>query len=91
MGDKVMYDLWKWLFNFSRRKFKEEHLKVHKNDIKCPNCNEWYSISGIDHQHTYADAGDWGAATLCGKCGHLSYWNLVAFPFPVLCDENGDV
>lgn len=85
----MMYDLWKWLFNFSRKKFKEEHLKTYHNDIRCPNCREWFSISGIDHKHEYVSEPEWGVEVMCGKCKHLSYWNLVAFPIPVLSNENG--
>ena len=86
MNRKFYSKLYKW----SKKKYREKHLDIHYNDIKCPNCKEWFSISGIENKHSYLHPQpDFGSHVKCGQCGHDSYWNLVAFPFPVSCDENG--
>lgn len=85
-----MIKLWKWLYKLSKRKVREGHLSKYHADIKCPNCKEWFSITGIDHEHK-VDLKEFGSACTCGNCGHLSYWNQVAFPFPALCDKDGNI
>lgn len=85
-----MYKFWKWLFKLSRDRFKEAHLDRHKNDIKCPNCNEWFSISGVDYKHEHLDPiNDECSTVKCGKCKHISNWNLCVAPCPILADERG--
>lgn len=84
-----MIKFWKWLFNFSRKKFMEEHLKIHHNDIKCINCHEWYSISGIDHKHEVVNDTDWGCSVRCGKCKKVSHYNLAIAPVAIRCNEKG--
>lgn len=84
-----MYKLWKWLFIKARSNFRSAHLNVYHNDIKCENCKNWFSISGIDHNHSY-DNKDFGYSVTCGQCGHMSHWNCVAFPFPARCNESGE-
>lgn len=76
------------IYLWAKGKIKEEHLKKHKNDIKCENCNEWYSVSGVEYKHEIGSF-DYGYFTVCGKCGEKSYWNTVAAPVALLCDKNG--
>lgn len=85
-----MIRLWKWLFELSRKKYKKAHLDKYHNDIKCPYCKEWFSISGIDHKHSTVSKPEWGFHVKCGKCEHESYWNAVAFPFLALANYRGD-
>lgn len=85
-----MIKLWKWLYKLSKRNVRNEHLDKYHVDIKCPNCKEWFSITGIDHEHK-ADLKEFGSAYTCGKCEHLSYWNQEVFPFPALCDKDGNI
>ena len=79
---------WKWLLLLSKRKVKERHLRKVGNDIKCPHCNEWFSISGVEFKHKHFDEV-FGSCAECGKCEQISYWNLVAAPMPLLCDSQG--
>ncbi len=81
--------LFKNIYLWVRKAIKKQHLAVHRNDIKCNNCNEWLSISGIRFSHNYK-SHDWGYQVKCGQCGHVSYWNCDYAPFPVRCDENGN-
>jgi len=84
---KKLYTL---LYRWSRQKVRTHSLKKHGCDIKCPNCNEWFSVSGIDWKHEHVSEPDWGFHVRCGKCGHESYWNAVAAPILMLCDESGN-
>ena len=73
-----------WIYN----KVRKAHLAKYKNDIKCTNCNEWYSISGLKYKHEYKSL-DFGYSATCGQCGKTTYWNTQIAPVPFLCDENG--
>ena len=85
-----MYDeFWKWLYKLSKRKVKEAHLKTVGSDIKCPNCKQWFSVSGVEHKHSHMSEPEFGFHIKCGACGHESYWNAVAAPVLLRCDENG--
>jgi hypothetical protein len=64
-------------------------MDTHHNDIKCVNCNEWYSISGVLYNHTLVDT-TFGVKTVCGQCEHASYWNLDVAPVAILCDNRGN-
>ena len=57
-------------------------------DIKCDNCNEWFGVSALKYTHKYAEDTPFGCASVCGQCGHKSYWRLDA-PVPIRCDEQG--
>lgn len=80
---------WKWLHKISKQKVKEQHLNKYHNDIKCPNCKEWFSISGVENKHECLSKPDFGFHVKCGKCSHQSYWNAVAAPVLLRCDEKG--
>lgn len=82
--------LWEWVFKKAREQYREAHMDKYKNDIKCPHCNEWFSVSGIDYKHEHVDEPDFGFHVKCGKCQGESYWNAVAFPFLALCNEKGN-
>ena len=85
-----MRKFWESVFKFSRKKYREEHMNKYHIDIKCPNCNEWFSITTIDYEYERVAEYEWGDSCKCGKCGYISHWNLCAFPFPALSDENGN-
>ena len=85
MKDRVFKIIYLWV----RKAIKNRHLAARHNDIKCANCKEWFSISGIRFNHEY-ERHDWGYQVKCGQCGHVSYWNCECAPFPVQCDENGE-
>ena len=76
------------IYLWSKSKIKENHLKHHKTDIKCPNCDEWYSVSGVEYNHKI-ETVEYGYSTICGQCGTKSYWNTEAAPVLILCDEDG--
>lgn len=79
-----------WLMKFSKKKFREAHLDEYKNDIKCSGCNEWFSVTGTEHKHTYiGEQPSFGIRVKCGNCGHVSYWNLEIAPVAIECDKDG--
>ena len=91
---RLKYKIFKWLFIYSKNKIKESHLSLYHNDIKCDFCNEWFSISGVEYQHTYFDAnyGDIEVyGTECGKCHNTSYWRYDIAPVAIRCDNHGDI
>lgn len=56
-------------------------------DRKCVNCKTWENQleqGWIDEQ-----VKEGVYKTSCPKCGHTSYWNYIAAPLPLLCDEEG--
>ena len=77
------------IYLWSKKKIEKDHLKNHKCDIKCNKCKEWYSVSGVEFKHQIKSL-DFGYSTVCGKCGEKSYWNSIAAPVPLLCDESGN-
>lgn len=84
-----MHSFWKWAYKKVKTKARNSHLAVYHNDIKCPTCNEWFSISGITSNHTITHSScDTYSFTTCGQCKHTSKWNLVAFPFPALVTKD---
>lgn len=83
-----MIKLLRKLSRYIDKLYRKEHLRVHKNDIKCPNCNEWYSLSGINHKH-YIEDTEFGVKTSCGQCSYASFWNLEIAPVAILCNESG--
>jgi C4-type Zn-finger protein len=80
---------WKWLYFLAKKKIKEAHLVKHHNDMKCPNCNEWHSISGLKYNHDFLERVDGIISTRCGQCQKVSYWNQEIAPVLVLCNRDG--
>lgn len=85
------YKLWSWLYKLSKKSIKRSILNRYHNDIKCPNCREWFSVSGVEYKHTHTRTPDTDlSACTCGQCGYTSYWSPFIAPFPVLTDEKGN-
>lgn len=84
MKERLLNKVYLWV----RKAIKDHHLSIHHNDIRCDNCKEWFSISGVRFNHNYKNH-DWGYEVKCGQCEHTSYWNCIYFPFPARCDETG--
>ena len=80
----------KWLTEKSDHHRRKEHLKKYGCDIKCPHCDQWFSLSGRNHKHEIVDRPDWGIIVECGECSWTSYWNLTAAPVPLRCDVSGN-
>ena len=79
-----------WIYHKSQEMIKDIHITKHYNDIKCPNCKEWFSISGVDYDHKNDyDKEKEIYICECGKCGNVSFWNPNIFPFLCLCDSEG--
>ena len=88
MKKTLKHRLASWVLHKAKSIIKEEHLKVHRNDIRCPNCKEWFSISGEEHKH-YVETNGCLYLCTCGKCNHTSHWNPNIAPALILCDEKG--
>ena len=85
-----MFKFWKWLYLLSEKKIKQLHLEKFHNDMICPNCNVWFSISSLRYKHECVDGEkDFVIGTICGQCQHTSYWNMDIAPVLVLCDKYG--
>lgn len=81
---------WRWVYRLAKLKFREAHLSRIHNDIKCPGCKEWFSITGMDNKHTHEREPNSGLSICtCGQCGTKSYWSAHIAPFPVRVDESG--
>ena len=81
----------RWLYKIIHKKLHQQHLEVYKSDIKCPRCNEWFSITGVFHKHAYTETQpDWGASVICGQCKEHSHWNLEIAPVAIRCNEKGN-
>lgn len=87
LTDKIL----KFIFIRSRDKIMSRSLNKNHNDIKCPNCNEWFSVSGIEHNHhnKYDEDNDFFRCK-CGKCDYTSNWSPSIAPVLVLVDSKGD-
>lgn len=83
-------NIYEKIFKWSRKKVREEKLNKYGTDIKCPNCKEWFSVSGVDHKHEHVSEPEFGFHVKCGQCEHESYWNAVAAPVLLNCDEKGN-
>lgn len=77
------------ILKWSKAKHKTEFVK-HSCDIKCPQCNVWYSESSLTDMNNIEYA-EYGYTFECGQCGHISNWNVMAFPFPALCDDKWNI
>lgn len=83
------YKFYKWLYLYAEKQLKQLHMEEKRVDIKCTNCNTWYSISGIKHKHESV-ALDFGCKTTCGQCKNETYWNTIAAPVALECDNRGN-
>ena len=66
--------------------FRKIHLLRLNVDMQCPNCKEWFSVSGIKHKHSTERKPEQDfTVCACGQCGFKSNWsaNLIRV------DENG--
>ena len=63
---------WRWLHRLADRKIKE---CVGGLQLKCPNCNQWSSIVGVEHvdYHTSDPMLD---QYKCLGCNHLQWWRM---------------
>lgn len=86
---KLYTKLLGWLVVKSRDVYRNNHLDKYGWDIKCPACNIWFSISGIENRHNTLSRPDFGYHLECGNCGSDSYWNCVHAPVMLLCDGKG--
>ena len=87
---KVIRKIWYWLYKICLQEIKKCHMKIWNTDIKCPNCNEWFSVSGVMHKHEHVRKPNSDLSeVVCGQCGHHSFWSAHLAPCLVLVDENG--
>ena len=79
---------WKWIRAKSEEKIRHHFLNERACDIKCVNCDTWYSLMWNEPEIVHTD---YGYTMECDCCSHVSHWNAVAFPFPVVCDDRGNL
>lgn len=87
----LKFRFWNYLRQKSISKIKDIHSKKYA-DIKCPNCEEWFSISGIDYKHISTKIKYNNNIILqckCGKCQTTNYWNLSLCPAPIISNKFG--
>lgn len=81
--------VWDWLIKVSEKKVTERYLSKGYCDIKCPTCNQWYSLQQRKYSHVFREE-DYGFLWLCGCCSNTSYWNTIAAPVALVCDKEGN-
>ena len=86
---KIKLNLYKKLFLWSRKKYREFYVDLYKSDSKCVNCKQWNSIVNIDYDNFSLETS-FGYMTRCGCCGKTSFWNCDASMLPVHCDAKGN-
>lgn len=70
--------------------FKTVHLNRVHTDMKCPNCNEWFSVSGIKYKHSLEKEPKHDfSICICGQCGFKSNWSPHIAPCLIRVDDNG--
>lgn len=91
LTNSLINRFWKYCYKLSKRKLKEAHTKQFLSDIKCPNCNRWFSESSFDgHKHEHVAEPSWGFHVRCGQCDHESFWNAEIAPILIRCDKTGN-
>ena len=67
---------WGHVRKYANEKVKEQYIKKHRHDRKCPRCNTWISEVG-----GYKSLSDWGIKQLmtCEKCEYISVWDMTTF------------
>ena len=81
---------WEKLYLLSEKKYKEAHINKHHNDIKCPNCKMWFSVSGIKYNHKHLPENDLFIPVQCGQCGEISNWSPNIAPVLIRVDNSGN-
>jgi len=85
------------LYSYFYDQVTKRHLKRTGTDIKCPSCNEWFSVSGVKYKHKkrFYDPVNMNELSYyvcsCGQCGHESKWTGDLAPFLVLLQDDGTV
>lgn len=87
---KIKFRFWKWLYLLAEKKSRETHLHRHHNDLKCPRCRMWFSVSGLKYNHKFADVHSPFIRVTCGQCGKVSNWSSAIAPVLVEVDDNGN-
>ena len=84
----------KKMYSYSKRQLLNEIKKEDGVNLRCVNCNTWEHENLLDgYPNEYASASDkgeeFGYRSVCGRCGHVSYWNCGIAPVPISCDHTG--
>lgn len=85
---KTKYNLYKKLFVWSRKKFREAHSDLYKSDSICDNCKQWNSIIRVDYENFVLET-NFGYMSRCGCCNKTTFWNCGVSMLPVVCDAKG--
>jgi hypothetical protein len=75
--------------------YRNVHSMIGNDDIKCSNCNEWFSVTNIRYHHSISESDDNGVFQCeCGQCNAVSYWKYFGNSKddqPVLVDPDGKI
>lgn len=88
LSEMNWYRLYKWLYLWSRKKFRQSHMNLYKFDSKCPNCEQWNSIIRVDYENFTLETNH-GYMTRCGCCKKTTHWNCDVSILPVPCKPDG--
>jgi predicted Zn finger-like uncharacterized protein len=80
---------WRWVYLLAEKKSKEIHLDRHHNDIKCPRCKMWFSVSGLKYNHQFGLENELFIQVKCGQCGEVSNWSPNIAPVLIRVDDKG--
>lgn len=89
MKTTLKYKFLNWIKRVIESELREMYLSYFGVDTKCPVCQKWDNEKYIDDCKDEYESLDFGYKKICVNCGEISYWNIVAFPFPALCDSIG--
>lgn len=87
---RLVMRFWRWVYLLAERKSKRIHLERHRNDMKCPRCKMWFSISGLKYNHTFGPENDKFIVVQCGQCGCVSNWHPSIAPVLIRVDNDGN-
>jgi len=89
--NKLIHKIYLW----AKSKLKEDYLRRMGNDIKCPNCKEWASITSLTGENkrelVQLPLMTGVEKRTCGQCGEVSYWVWGIIPGYSRVSEKGEV
>ena len=75
----MMLKLYRWIFRYAENKCQKYHKFA---DLKCPQCNFWFSAVDGEVKNT-----DNGYVVICAQCRAETFWITNIFPFPIREDD----
>ncbi len=95
MDETTKLKWFKKIYFWAYQNCKKTYLHIHKNDMVCPNCKEWFSITSLKKENTRTgiDLKNMKDCEkiVCGQCDYTSYWVWGIIPAYSRVDKQGNV